>query len=135
MKSTLFILIVGLVAALSACSVKKDAEVKSFIADVDQVAIDITRAVDEKPETGVDVAQQLLDKRKADLKTKYDKLKLLRGYELSDDVSKRFVDSVAKNVETVNGLRLKYAEEAAEDEKLGQKLVKLSNDFNSIFGV
>ena len=54
MNSTLFILIITLIAASSGCGVKKDSEVKSFIAEMDQVAIDIVRAVDEKPETGVD---------------------------------------------------------------------------------
>ena len=135
MKSALFILIIGLAAALSACGVKKDAEVKSFIADIDQVAVDIARAVDEKPETGVDRAQQLLDARKTDLKAKYDNLKELRGYQLSEEMSKQFVDSVARNVETVGNLQIKYADKGMDDAKFAKKLTKLSDDFNSIFGV
>ena len=131
MKSTLFILIIALAAALSACGVKKDSEVKAFIADIDQVAVDITRAVDEKPETGVDRAQQILDGRKSELKAKYDTLKELRGYQLSEEMSKSFVDSVARNVESVGNLQIKYAEKAT----VAKKLTKLSDDFNSIFGV
>jgi uncharacterized lipoprotein YehR (DUF1307 family) len=135
MKSTLFVLIFTLVAALSGCGVKKDADVKSFIADIDQMALDISRAVDEKPATGVDRAQQLLDARKPELKAKFQTLKDLRGYQISEDTTKEFSDAVTRNVEKVGNLQIKYAEESAENAKLGQKLTKLADDFNSIFGV
>lgn len=135
MKSTLFILIVTLAAAFSGCGVKKDADVKSFIADIDQMAIDISRAVEEKPQTGVDRAQQLLDARKPELKAKFESLKDLRGYQLSEGTTKEFADAVARNVEKVGELQIKYAEESSENAKFAQKLTKLSNDFNSIFEV
>jgi hypothetical protein len=135
MKSTLFVLIFTLVAAFAGCGVKKDADVKSFIADIDQMALDISRAVDEKPATGVDRAQQLLDARKPELKAKFETLKDLRGYQISEDTTKEFSDAVARNVEKVGNLQIKYAEESAENAKLGQKLTKLADDFNSIFGV
>ena len=135
MKSTLFVLIISLVAALSGCGVKRDSEVKSFVADIDQMAIDIARAVDEKPKTGVDRAQQLLDARKPELKAKFENLKDLRGYQISEGTTKEFADAVARNTEKVGNLQIKYAEESVDDEKLGQKLTKLAGDFNSIFGV
>jgi uncharacterized lipoprotein YehR (DUF1307 family) len=135
MKSTLFVLIFTLVAAFAGCGVKKDADVKSFIADIDQMALDISRAVDEKPSTGVDRAQQLLDARKPELKAKFETLKDLRGYQISEDTTKEFSDAVTRNVEKVGNLQIKYAEASAENAKLGQKLTKLADDFNSIFGV
>jgi hypothetical protein len=135
MKSTLFVLIFTFVAAFAGCGVKKDADVKSFIADIDQMALDISRAVDEKPATGVDRAQQLLDARKPELKAKFETLKDLRGYQISEDTTKEFADAVARNVEKVGNLQIKYAEESSENAKLGQKLTKLADDFNSIFGV
>jgi hypothetical protein len=135
MKSTLCVLIFTLVAAFAGCGVKKDADVKSFIADIDQMALDISRAVDEKPATGVDRAQQLLDARKPELKAKFETLKDLRGYQISEDTTKEFSDAVARNVEKVGNLQIKYAEESAENAKLGQKLTKLADDFNSIFRV
>jgi hypothetical protein len=135
MKSTIFELIITMVAAFAGCGVKKDADVKSFIADIDQMALDISRAVDEKPATGVDRAQQLLDARKPELKAKFETLKDLRGYQISEDTTKEFSDAVARNVEKVGNLQIKYAEESAENAKLGQKLTKLADDFNSIFGV
>jgi len=134
MKSTLFVLIIALVAALAGCGgVNKDAEVKSFIADMDQVALDIARAVDEKPETGVDRAQKLLDERKPQLKAKFDTLKGLRGYQLSEAMTKEFADAVARNTEKVGNLQIKYAEKSVDNEQFGEKLTKLSEDFNSIF--
>jgi hypothetical protein len=135
MKSTLFVLIVALVAALAGCGgVKKDADVKSFIADIDQVALDIARAVDEKPESGVDRAQQLLDNRKPELKAKFENLKDLRGYQISEGTTKEFSEAVARNVEKVGNLQIKYAEKSLDNEKFAQKLTKLADDFNSIFG-
>jgi hypothetical protein len=125
-----------MVAALAGCGgVKRDADVKSFIADIDQMALDISRAVDEKPETGVDRAQQLLEKRKPELKAKFENLKDLRGYQISEGTTKEFSDAVARNVEKVGNLRIKYAEESSENERLAQKLTKLADDFDSIFGV
>ena len=135
MKSTLFILIITLVAAFSGCGVKKDSELRSFIAEIDQVALDIVRAVDEKPDIGVDRAQQILDTRKPQLKAKFDSLKQLRGYELSDEMTKQFSDAVAKNVSAVSGLQVKYAEKSMGNAKFAQKLNQLSDDFNSIFGI
>ena len=135
MKSTLFILIFTLVAALAGCGgIKKDAEVKSFVADIDQVALDIARAVDEKPETGVDRAQKLLDARKPELKAKFENLKDLRGFQVSEATTKEFADAVTRNVEKVGELQIKYAEKSLDDERFGEKLTKLSDDFNSIFG-
>jgi hypothetical protein len=124
-----------LVAVLSSCGVKRDADVKSFIADIDQTAVDIARAVDERPETGVDRAQQLLDTRKPELKAKFETLKDLRGYQISEATTKEFADAVARNVEKVGELQIKYAEKSVDNEKFGQKLTKLADDFNSIFGV
>jgi hypothetical protein len=135
MKSAILLTIVMLAAAFSACSVNRDAEVKSFVADVDQVAIDIVREVDSKPETGVDRAQQLLDNRKEGLKAKFETFKDLRGYQLSGDLTKRFTEAVTENVSKVTSLQVKYADKSAEDAKFAQKLNKLSDDFNSIFGV
>jgi hypothetical protein len=134
MKSTLFVLILALTTAFTAC-VKKDAEVRSFIVDVEQVATEIVREVDGKPEAGIDRAQQILDARRPQLKAKFDSLKELRGYQLSDEATKKFAEAIAENVGLVTGLQVKYAEKSIEDEKFANKLNKLSDDFNSIFGV
>jgi hypothetical protein len=113
----------------------KDAEVNSFVTDMDKLTGEIVKAVEEKPATGVDRAQQLLDARKTEMKANFEKLKDVRGFQLSEEMKKKFTDAIAKNVEAVNTLQIKYVEESIEDQSFGQKLKKLSTDYNSIFGV
>jgi allophanate hydrolase subunit 1 len=50
-------------------------------------------------------------------------------------MKKKFTDAVTKNVTAVNTLQIKYAGESVTDESFGEKLRKLSTDYNSIFGV
>ena len=137
MRNSLFILMIAIVLAFSAaCGLSKDAEVNSFVAEMDKLTADIVRAVEEKPSVqGAERAQKLLDERKAALKAGFDNLKDVRGFQLSDEVKKKFTDAVAKDVEAVNSLQIKYVGKALTDENFGQKLSQLSADFNSIFGV
>jgi hypothetical protein len=135
MKKSLFGLAVLIALASSACGVKKDAEVGAFVTETDKLAAEIVRAVDEKPSSGVDDAQRLLDSRKAALKANFEKLKDVRGFQLSKEMSKKLTDSVTKNVESVGGLQIKYVEKAAADKNFAEKLKKLASDFNSIYGV
>jgi hypothetical protein len=135
MKKSLFGLVVLIALAFSACGINKDAEVGAFVTEMDKLAADIVRAVDEKPSAGVDDAQKMLDARKSELKAKFEKIKDVRGYQLSKEMSKKLTDSVTKNVETVGGLQIKYVEKAAADKSFSDKLKKLSDDFNSIYGV
>jgi hypothetical protein len=135
MRNTLFVLMIACAAVFSGCSMNKDAEINSFITDMDKLTGEIVKAVDEKPSTGVDRAQQLLDARKSEMKASFEKLKDVRGFQLSEEMKKKFTDSVAKNVEAVNTLQIKYVEESIEDKNFGEKLKKLSTDYNSIFGV
>lgn len=69
------------------------------------------------------------------MKANFEKLKDVRGFQLSEEMKKKFTDAVTKNVEAVNTLQIKYVEESIEDQSFGQKLKKLSTDYNSIFGV
>lgn len=135
MRNTLFILLITFAAVFSGCSMNKDAEVNSFVTDMDKLTGEIVKAVDEKPATGVDRAQQLLDARKTEMKANFEKLKDVRGFQLSEEMKKKFTDAITKNVEAVNTLQIKYVEESIEDQSFGQKLKKLSTDYNSIFGV
>lgn len=135
MRNTLFILLITIAAAFSACSLNKDAEVNSFISEMDKLTNEIVKTVDEKPTTGVDRAQQLLDARKSELKASFDKLKDVRGFQLSEEMKKKFTDAVTKNVTAVNTLQIKYAGESVTNEGFGEKLRRLSTDYNSIFGV
>lgn len=134
MKKSLLGLLVLVVMGLAACSsLNKDAEVNAFVSDMDKLAADIVRTVDENP-SDIDKAQQILDSRKGDLKTQFDKLKNIREGQLSTETSKRLIDSVEKNTESVGSLQIKYADKSVDDSKFGEKLRKLSEDYNSIYG-
>lgn len=135
MRNTLFILLMTLVAAFSACSMNKDAEVNSFIIDMDKLTNEIVKAVEEQPTLGIDKAQQLLETKKTGMKASFEQLKDVRGFQLSDEMKKKFTDAITRNVEAINTLQIKYVEESVADKSFGQKLQKLSADFNSIFGV
>jgi hypothetical protein len=119
----------------SGCGLNKDAEVNSFVAEMDKLTVEIVRAVDEKPETGVDHALRLLDARKSEMKARFEKLENVRGFQLSQETKKKFTEAIAKDVESVGSLQIKYAEQSIADESFGQKLNKLSADFNSIFAL
>ena len=136
MKTTILGILLLMVLAFAGCGVNKDAEVNAFVADMDKLAGQIVTKVNANPTaSGIDEAQKILDKQKSDLKARYDKLKELRGYELSETVMKKFTDSVAKNIETIGGLQIQHAEQTVGDEAFGKKMNKLYTDFNSIFGV
>jgi predicted component of type VI protein secretion system len=136
MKTIILGILFFMVLALAGCGSNKDAEVDTFVADMDKLAGQIVTKVNANPTaSGIDEAQKILDKQKSDLKARYDKLKELRGYELSEAVMKKFTDSVAKNIETIGGLQIQHAEQTVGDEAFGKKMNKLYTDFNSIFGV
>jgi hypothetical protein len=136
MKRNLIIIIAIVVAFSGACSINKDAEINSFITELNGLSTEIVRTVNETPTTpGVEQAQQLLDARKEKLKTSFEKLKDVRGFQVSDEMKKKMNDSVTKSVAEVNRLQIKYVSQTVTDKSFGQKLSKLSADFNSILGV
>ena len=136
MKTTILGILILTILAFAGCSVNKDAEVTAFVSDMDKVTNEITSKVNSSPTAaGVDEAQKALDAKKADLKARYDKLKELRGYELSEQVTKKLTDSITKNMETVANLQIQNVEKTVSDEAFGKKMNKLYTDYNSIFGV
>ena len=135
MKTILFGLFMTIVLAFSGCGLNKDAEVNSFITEMDKLTAEIVRAVDEKPTDGVDKAQKLLDARKSELKKSYESFKDVRGFQLSKEMQTKFTEAVTKDIEAVGNLQIKHAKTSVADEAFAQKLDKLTTDYNSIFGV
>lgn len=135
MKKLMCGLVIAMSFVLAGCG-SKDAEVTAFIADTDKLAGDIVQKVKANPTaSGIDEAQKLLDGKKADLKTKYDSLKTIRGYQVKEETMKKFTDSVFRNAEAVNGMRIDYVEKSVDDASFSKKLDKLVNDFNAIYEV
>jgi hypothetical protein len=138
MKTTTFgILILTILAFAAACGgANNDAEVSAFVADMDKVTGDITAKVKANPSVaGIEEAQKILDGKKSDLKARYDKLKELRNFEVSEAVMKKFTDSISRNMESVADLQIENADKTVSDEAFGKKINKLYTDYNGIFGV
>lgn len=64
MRNTLFILLITLAAVFSGCSLNKDAEVNSFITDMDKLTGEIVKSVEEKPATGLIARNSCLTREK-----------------------------------------------------------------------
>jgi hypothetical protein len=136
MKIILLGLLMTTILGFSGCgALNKDAEVNSFITEMDKLTVEIVRAVDEKPTEGVDKAQKLLDARKTELKKSYEKFKDIRGFQLSKEMQAKFTDTVTKDLELVGNLQIRHAKTWVADQNFAQKLDKLTADYNSIFGV
>jgi len=135
MRKTLFGLVLVWSFVFAGCG-SKDAEINSFISDSDKLASEIVQKVKANPTaTGVDEAQKLLDSKKADLRKQYDNLKTARGYQVKEETMRKFTDSVFKNAEAVNNLKLDFLEKTLNDKKFSEKIDKLVDDFNAIYEV
>lgn len=122
--------------ALAGCRSGKDSEVSAFIKDADTLTADIVQRVKANPSSaGVTEAQRILDDKKANMKAKYDSLKAVRGSDVSEETMKKFTDSTFKNIESVNDLKLDLINETLADEDFGEKIDKLVNDYNDLYGV
>lgn len=129
--------IVLLCLAFVGCgALSKDAEVNAFVTDVDRVTKEIARKIEADPTAkGVEDAQRILDDKKADLKTRFDALEKVRGFQISEETGKKLVENLANNMMAINELKVNYLEKAGEDAAFARKLDKLVADFNAMFGV
>lgn len=136
MKKIILSLLVLTSFALAGCGAGKDAEVNDFVAESEKLAKEIVQKVKANPTTsGVEEAQKVLDAKKSELKAKYDRLKTVSGYEIKDETMKKFTDSTFKNIESVNGLKIDFAEKTFDDEAFSEKINKLVTDYNNLYGV
>src|ERR1041384_2749070 len=95
-KITVFLLAVFCLGMIG-CS--KDAEINAFIAENDGVVKDMIAKIEADPTAdGVDEAQKAFDAKKAALKTKWDAIKDVVGFQVSADTKKKLEDSVKANM-------------------------------------
>ena len=126
------LLILALGVAMAGC--KKDTEVNAVIADLDAFTKELVQKAEgaQNPAAGVDEAQKFLDSRKADMRAKIESLKGMRGYQVSQDTTKKITESVTEDVMSVNKLKIKFMTETMRDPALKAKLDKLVNDYNAL---
>ena len=125
-RKTVSLLLVLCCLALVGCG-KKDAEINSFVTEINTFTDEIVKKVESgsTPEAGVDDAQKYLDSRKADIKTKFDAVKNIGENQVSEDTKKKLSDSFYQDGVKLGQLQQKYGSDAA----VKTKLQKLTQDF------
>ena len=122
-------------ACLSFAGCKKDAEVKTIIADFDSFTSELVKRVDSasSPAAGVDDAQKYFDSKKADMTAKMNTLKGVRGYQVGDETKKMMEASLVEDAKKVANLQMKYIGTSMRDAAFKAKLDKLTRDYQSLF--
>ena len=130
-------LAVVVVACVVMVGCKKDAEIESIIADLHSFSEQLTKKVQTapNPSAGVDEAQKLMDSRKADLQSKMQSLKGIRGYQVSKETQQKMTSTLSKDAMSVAGLQMKYISVSMRDPAFKGKLDKLIRDYTEIFKI
>ena len=135
MKKVALGLLIMVSLAFIGCG-NSDADINAFTTDFDKLTNDIVAKIKATPTTvGIDEAQKMLDGKKAEMKTKLEGLKQLRGFQVSKDSTKKLTESLTKDLTTINGLKIEYMDKTMSDKAFSEKLNRLVIDFNAIEGV
>lgn len=125
-------LLLVIVGSLLLAGCRRDAEITSALAEIDAFTTEIEGRVKATPTIeGVDAAQQYLDSREREIKTKAALLTGVRGIQVSDETERRLIDTVRRNQTTIIGLQSMRI--APSDAAFKTKLEKLVNDYLSLF--
>lgn len=120
---------------LSGC--KRDAEIESALTELDAFTGELVRLIDRGgtlPE-GVDNAQQYLDSRKREIKSKAAFLARVRGIQASQTTEKKLIETVRRDQMTISSLpsQKTYSELYTANATFRTKLDKLVNDYLELF--
>ena len=120
---------------LSLAGCKKDAEVKTILADFDSFTAELVKRVDAaaNPADGVDDAQKYFDSKKTEMTGKMEQLKAIRGYQVSEETRKMMETSLVADAKKVANLQLKYIGTSMRDAAFKAKVDKLTRDYQSLF--
>ena len=126
-----------LLACLSLAGCKKDAQITSVVAELDTFTAELVKKVESapNPSTGVDDAQKFFDSKKDDIAAKIATLKNIRGYQVSEETTKKMTASMVDDAKKVAGLQLKYISTSIRDPAFKAKLEKLTRDYQALFKV
>lgn len=114
---------------------KKDAEIDTVMTELDTFTNELVKRVESNPDksAGVDDAQKFLDSKKAEMTAKVDSIKSVRGYQVSEETTKRMQESMTKNVMGVAGMQIKFMGTSMRDPAFKAKLDKLIADYQGLF--
>ena len=130
-----FTLLLLLVVCLSLAGCKKDAQINAVVAELDSFTTELVKKVESAPNpaAGVDDAQKFFDSKKADLTAKIGTLKSIRGYQVSEETTKKMTTSMVDDAKKVAGLQIKYIGTSMRDPVFKGKLEKLTRDYQALF--
>jgi hypothetical protein len=103
------------IAVGGGCS--RDEEVKAAAAEMKDVAGAVTKAAagEKAAAKAADAAAKVLKDKLPGLKTKFEAVKDVRGFEVKDETTQELAEAVATTTMDVCGLKLKYVMELVED--------------------
>ncbi len=122
-------------ACLLLAGCKQDAEVKTALTDFDSFTNELVKRVESAsdPAAGVDDAQKYFDSKKAEMTTRMDTLKGIRGYQVGDETRKMMETSLVDDAKKIANLQVKYMSTSMRDSTFKAKLDKLTRDYQSLF--
>ncbi|HEX8474182.1 MAG TPA: hypothetical protein VF666_09135 [Pyrinomonadaceae bacterium] len=128
-------LVCATLATATGC--KKDADVDEVLGELDGFTKELVSKVETapNPSAGVDEAQKLMDARRAEIASKLESLKNVRGADVSnsEETKNKMLESVTNNIMSVAGLQIKYMSQSMQDPSFKAKLDKLVGDYQSLF--
>lgn len=129
-KPISLLLVLACLALLAGCG-KKDDQINTFISDINSFTDELVKKVQDapNPSQGVDDAQQYLDSRKSDIRSKFDSIKNIGENQVSEDTKKKLSDNMFQDGMKVGQLQAKYGSDPA----VSSKLQKLMQDFQDLF--
>jgi hypothetical protein len=113
---------------------KRDDEVNAVMKDLDGFTTEMVGKLSaaRDPALGLAEAQKYFDAKKADIKKKFDAIKDVRGFQISEETKKRMEDSITKNVTSIASLQITYMNQTMEDKKFEANLEKLISDYQDL---
>jgi hypothetical protein len=136
MKTKLFA-IFALIACLSfaGCS-KKDDEIIAVMKDLNSFTTEMVAKVQaaSDPAIGLSEAQKFFDTRQADLKKRFDVIREVRSFQVSEETQKKMQDDITNNVTNVASLQITYASRSVRDSRFKASLEKLVGDYQKLIG-
>jgi outer membrane murein-binding lipoprotein Lpp len=126
-KITIFIALV-MTLLIAGCS--KDGEINAFISEFDGITNDMAAKIDDGD---IDGAKAAFDAKKDSFKTKLEGIKTARGFQVSEETTKKLTESVTKNMSTLQGSMMKNVGKLATDKPKMDKLMALVKEYGDVF--
>lgn len=136
-KSIKLMLPLALAATLMLAGCNKDTKIKGVLADFDSFTAELLNKVEsaQTPVQGVENAQKYLDERKSEIRAKWDSIKTVKNFQVSDETKKLMQEELKKNLMSIYGLQSKYIDQSIKDAAFKTKLDKLINDYKDLYEV